>query len=102
MSLNIELYRCDPDKNERCAKTGCYIYGGPCVQTTHAEYAMNDEGGHPLWIGDAVRNEAGDKEVHVFCEKCDHHYDYSGVIYCRRLGDRVTTSGGYCHHGIRS
>ena len=33
------LYFCDPSKNTECRKTGCYLNGGPCRHTTHAEYA---------------------------------------------------------------
>lgn len=32
------LYPCDPSKNKECNKHGCFINGGPCRSTTHAEY----------------------------------------------------------------
>lgn len=32
------LYPCDPPKNRECNKRGCFINGGPCRSTTHAEY----------------------------------------------------------------
>lgn len=40
-----ELYDCDPEKNAECRKTGCYINGGECRHTTHAEYAKEDRDG---------------------------------------------------------
>lgn len=33
-----KLYPCDPSKNKECNKRGCFINGGPCRSTTHAEY----------------------------------------------------------------
>lgn len=102
MRLNIDIYRCDPDKNEMCAKTGCHIFGGPCIHTTHAEYAMSDENGKAVVEKKAVRNEPGDKEVRVYCESCDHHYEDNGGIFCRRLNDRATVKNGFCHRGVSS
>jgi Zn finger protein HypA/HybF involved in hydrogenase expression len=32
------VYPCDPSKNRECNKRGCFINGGPCRSTTHAEY----------------------------------------------------------------
>lgn len=32
-------YLCDPDKNIRCPKTMCYVYGGPCTATLKEEFA---------------------------------------------------------------
>lgn len=37
------LYECDPEKNTECRKTGCYINGGECRHTTHAEYVKEDQ-----------------------------------------------------------
>lgn len=37
------LYECDPEKNTECRKTGCYINGGECRHTTHAEYAREEQ-----------------------------------------------------------
>lgn len=36
------LYECDPEKNTGCAKTECYINGGECYLTQHAEYAKEE------------------------------------------------------------
>jgi hypothetical protein len=38
-----DLYECDPEKNTECRKTGCYINGGECRHTTHAEYSRDDQ-----------------------------------------------------------
>lgn len=42
------LYKCDPEKNKKCAKTSCYIHGGPCSSTSDAKCAMADENGKPI------------------------------------------------------
>ena len=34
----ITLYLCDPELNTDCDKTGCYINGGGCMQTSKIEY----------------------------------------------------------------
>ena len=36
--LEDNLYLCDPDKNVRCRKTGCYIKGGECSLTKNPRY----------------------------------------------------------------
>lgn len=36
-------YTCDPDKNIDCPKTMCHINGGPCYETLHEEYKMENE-----------------------------------------------------------
>lgn len=33
------IYMCDPEKNTKCKKTGCYINGGGCRRTRHPEFA---------------------------------------------------------------
>ena len=34
-----ESYPCDPAKNTKCTKTGCYyVTGGPCFQTLDREF----------------------------------------------------------------
>lgn len=33
------IYMCDPEKNTKCQKRGCYIYGGGCRRTRHPEFA---------------------------------------------------------------
>ena len=33
MSKIPKLYKCDPNKNIRCRKTNCYMYGGACKYT---------------------------------------------------------------------
>lgn len=35
-------YLCDPELNEECRKTGCYIHGGECKMTLHPEYAAKE------------------------------------------------------------
>lgn len=35
-----DVWYCDPQKNEKCKKSGCYLYGGPCHLTTHKENAI--------------------------------------------------------------
>ena len=40
----MKLYLCDPEKNTRCAKTGCKKYGGNCDATTHEEFAVLKNG----------------------------------------------------------
>lgn len=37
------LYRCDPKKNKHCRKTGCYLKGGECRQTTVKAFAKDVE-----------------------------------------------------------
>lgn len=36
------LYPCDPHKNKDCWKTGCYINGGECWQTSEKAYRRDD------------------------------------------------------------
>lgn len=36
-SISDKVYPCDPDKNKACSKTGCFINGGDCYQTTKKE-----------------------------------------------------------------
>lgn len=38
------LFYCDPKKNKRCKKTGCFAYGGPCRYTTSESCAMEVRG----------------------------------------------------------
>ena len=33
------FYLCDPDHNVSCPKTFCFLYGGECRSTCHAEFA---------------------------------------------------------------
>lgn len=35
------IYMCDPEKNTKCKKTGCYINGGGCRRTRRAEFAKD-------------------------------------------------------------
>ena len=35
------LYRCDPDKNVKCAANHCYRNGGPCKHDIHKENKIN-------------------------------------------------------------
>lgn len=36
--MEIDLYECDPQKNDECSKSGCYLNGGPCHLTTQEKY----------------------------------------------------------------
>jgi len=36
------IYMCDPEKNTKCKKTGCYINGGGCRRTRHPEFAKEE------------------------------------------------------------
>ena len=36
------FYPCDPVKNKDCRKTGCYINGGECWQTSEKAYRRDD------------------------------------------------------------
>ena len=45
------LYFCDPSKNTECKKGGCYLNGGPCRYTTHAEYADTTDYAFPAMRG---------------------------------------------------
>lgn len=38
----VTLYRCDPEKNASCKKTGCYVNGGPCFMTSKKEDRLMD------------------------------------------------------------
>ena len=42
------LYRCVPELNEKCTKSGCYKRGGPCWKTSFKEYAEKDVFGNPI------------------------------------------------------
>ena len=35
-------YLCDPEKNQDCSKTGCYINGGECRHTLNKEYRREE------------------------------------------------------------
>ena len=39
----LEIYLCDPYKNQSCNKTECYINGGECALTHFKEYAKEDK-----------------------------------------------------------
>lgn len=32
------FYKCNPEKNYLCAKTNCFINGGPCSKTKNKEF----------------------------------------------------------------
>ena len=40
--LETIVYPCDPKKNARCGKTGCYINGGECSHTKDPRYRRED------------------------------------------------------------
>lgn len=42
-----EIWYCDPGKNDKCRKTGCFIIGGPCHLTFDKDCAVV-VGGQPL------------------------------------------------------
>ena len=44
------FYKCDPNKNTECRKTGCFENGGECEMTTNEELAINGK----RYIFDAV------------------------------------------------
>lgn len=33
------FYECDPSRNDKCAKSGCYINGGSCKHTSNIDFA---------------------------------------------------------------
>jgi hypothetical protein len=35
------MFKCDPEKNIECKKTGCYLNGGPCKYTRYMKYAKD-------------------------------------------------------------
>lgn len=37
--MKVIVYSCNPKKNIKCKKTGCYINGGCCKHTTKFKYA---------------------------------------------------------------
>lgn len=39
-----QLYVCDPEKNTRCRRIGCFLNGGPCRSTTCPRYAEEENG----------------------------------------------------------
>lgn len=41
--MEVPFYPCDPEKNIDCAKTSCFINGGPCTQTTKRECAVEEK-----------------------------------------------------------
>ena len=41
MKDDFGLFPCDPAKNVGCPKGMCYMLGGPCHQTTNADYAVD-------------------------------------------------------------
>lgn len=42
------MYVCDPNKNEKCRKTNCFIMGGECHCTFDKRFAMTGENGEPV------------------------------------------------------
>lgn len=38
-----QLFECDPAKNNMCSKERCYTNGGPCMWTTHKEFAKEQQ-----------------------------------------------------------
>ena len=46
-----KVYRCDPDKNTECLKTGCYRKNGFCKSTSHKEFRMSIFKRFKEWMG---------------------------------------------------
>lgn len=56
MSSEEQIWYCDPQKNDACRKTACYLYGGPCHLTTDPSNAMILYGKPlvgPIWYADS-------------------------------------------------
>lgn len=53
-------YICDYERNQKCRKTACIKYGGPCMATLDKKYAKLDENGHPIEADDVVMRAAAD------------------------------------------
>lgn len=58
------FYRCDPEKNRKCKKTGCALIRGrekggmyQCDATADPEYAELDEAGRPIVAFVVMRGE---------------------------------------------
>ena len=47
------IYMCDPEKNTKCQKRGCYIYGGGCRRTRNPEFAKEEPEEKPGCDGDS-------------------------------------------------
>lgn len=55
------VWYCDPQKNESCKKTGCFLFGGPCHLTTSVRNAIFLNGKPmegPRWHADKSAQEA--------------------------------------------
>lgn len=52
------LYRCDPELNEKCRKSGCYKRGGPCWKTFSKKYAEKDVDGNPIEVAPFSERES--------------------------------------------
>lgn len=42
------VYECDPEKNKKCTKEGCFINGGGCRLTLHKEFSINGKPTLPI------------------------------------------------------
>lgn len=53
------LYQCDPELHTECTKTGCYLNGGPCELTFHAEFRVAGTEGIPEseMLGEVIEDE---------------------------------------------
>ena len=38
--MHDDLYLCDPEKNTKCRKNECYIYGGKCHLTSQKAFRL--------------------------------------------------------------
>ena len=50
----MKVYICDPDRNGKCDKSGCWYIGkrGPCKCTLKKKYAKRDTNGDPVFATD--------------------------------------------------
>ena len=61
------IYVCDPAKNVKCGKEGCWdIYNGPCRCTSRKKFAKTDEKGKPMIASDAEATNLEWLEMQLF------------------------------------
>ena len=56
------LFECDPYKNGDCSKTGCFIRGGECHQTSQLKYARVT---HPSEYADLQKQQTTDMYARI-------------------------------------
>lgn len=57
--MNKVFYKCDFEKNLECSKTECQIY---CKATLEEEFAVRDEEGKPIILGELIEHKDGTTE----------------------------------------